>query len=527
MKIPMGVYDSPQTQEQPILYLSPYRSNIAVFGGPMSGKTTFVKTLLVRLHQVPNPAIEEHVYIIDFGGNLGPYSRLPRVCACFDNSNEENIKRVFKALERRLAENARQLGSSSFLTMAQEHPEACPPHLMLIIENLSSFLADERYSAYQDRLLHLCRDGLSKGLCVVVTANDTAGTGRLMANFGQKVAFEMPADNYMEIFNTAAAKPMRLPGRGLVNLDSEVYEFQCFVPFARDNAPELQQLLEQPVSIRPEDRLLRFDSELTPENLAASACGPIRGLQHGRQILVGLDYYEHKPVEVDIGQSRCVAIYGKRQFGKTNLLRRLLTGVRLLRPEARFVFLDDGRKQLLPFTQQRDGMFANHVYLTGVDAFRDYLTENGYGGKRSLRATKKQVPPLPVESPISPDTPFTVFVLQSKSLYQSSVDATYLMRDWIPEMIGNAEARDYLFLFTDVRSFSAPEVRDPFNHSVSVAFLLDNIGEFVNDKGNKSVFGEMDARELKAEYAKCTVGDGYCYDVEADELTKLKLIKCQ
>lgn len=156
---------------------------------------------------------------------------------------------------------------------------------------------------------------------------------------------------------------------------------------------------------------------------------------------------------------------------------------------------------------------------------RDYLTEHGYGGKRSVRTAKATVPPQPIDSVISDDTPYTVFVLQSKALYQSSVDATYLMREWIPEMIGNADARNYLFIFSDVRNISAPEVRIPFNNSISVAFVLDNIGEFVADKGSKSVFGEMDSRELKAEYAKCSVGDGYYYDVEADVLEKLRFIK--
>ena len=153
------------------------------------------------------------------------------------------------------------------------------------------------------------------------------------------------------------------------------------------------------------------------------------------------------------------------------------------------------------------------------------MTENGYGGKRSVRTAKATVPPKPIDSVISDDTPYTVFVLQSKALYQSSVDATYLMREWIPEMIGNADARNYLFIFSDVRNISAPEVRIPFNNSISVAFVLDNIGEFVADKGSKSVLGEMDSRELKAEYAKCSVGDGYYYDVEADILEKLRFIK--
>lgn len=569
MQIAMGVYDAPQIQKQPVFNIDPFRSNIAVFGGPMSGKTTFIKTYLVRMNENPRYACRENIYIIDFGGNMGEYARLGNVCACFDNSNEENIKRIFKVVEQRLTENAKALGSNNFYALYQTNPRQCPIHMTLIIENLNAFLSDERYTAYQDLLLKLCRDGLSKGLTVITTANDLSGTHRLMANFGQKVAFEMSGDNYFEIFGTKVNMPMKLPGRGIVNIDSVTYEFQCFLPFP-DEKKDLPLLLR---NSRQEDNpayLSSFDEELTKDNIG-HFCTDISGKMGPDRTLVGLDYYEHKPVILNTDESRSIAIYGKRKFGKTNLLRLLLAAILPQHEGARLILLDDGRKQLKEF----ENYAADVQYLTSVESFRDYLTENGYGGERSIRTAKKAPGPnprpmpgtdpkslpgmgpkpvagmglkpmpgmgpkplpemghgsipgmqqKPVVSEISDDTPYTVFVLQSKSLYQSSVDAEYLMKKWIPEMIGNAEARQYLFIFSDVRTISSPEVRLPFNNNISVAFLLDNISEFIVDKGNKSVFGEMDAKELKTEYAKCSVGDGYCYDVEADILTKLKFIK--
>lgn len=35
----------------------------------------------------------------------------------------------------------------------------------------------------------------------------------------------------------------------------------------------------------------------------------------------------------------------------------------------------------------------------------------------------------------------------------------------------------------------------------------------------------MDVKTLKEDYARCELGDGYCYDIEADKLVKLKFIK--
>ena len=33
------------------------------------------------------------------------------------------------------------------------------------------------------------------------------------------------------------------------------------------------------------------------------------------------------------------------------------------------------------------------------------------------------------------------------------------------------------------------------------------------------------AKDLKNEYARCELGDGYFYDIESDELKKVKIIK--
>ena len=60
-----------------------------------------------------------------------------------------------------------------------------------------------------------------------------------------------------------------------------------------------------------------------------------------------------------------------------------------------------------------------------------------------------------------------------------------------------------------------------------MAFLLDNIAEFAGERGQRSVFGSMDVKSLKEDYARCERGDGYYYDVEADDLKKVKFLKAE
>lgn len=515
MIVAMGQYDAPQIQKQPILKLDLHRSNIAVLGAPMSGKTTFIKTMLVRLHENMNQKPAEHIYLIDFGGNIGAYGQLRNVCACFDNSNEENIKRVFRTIEKRLAENARVLASENYYTVASKTPEKAPPHLFLIIENINAFLADERYASYQDLLIRFCRDGLSKGLTVVITGNELSGINRLLANFGQKVAFEMTSDSYTEIFNTRVNRPMRLPGRGLVNLQYEVYEFQCFMPFAEEDDDEAIRKLVYDTSVYPNDYIMAaFDETLTRENFMDFCAKGYSDCCEEDEIIIGLDYYEHKPVKVNISDSRSLAIYGKRKSEKINLLKLLLTGIKEHHPDARFVYLDDGRERLKSFLGGNNHISDYAEYFTDAGELRKYMAQNGYG------AVGSDIKAVEVGS-----TPYTVFVLQSKVLYHGSQNGKRLL-DRFAIMAGEAEAKGYLFIYADVGNISDSDVRRRFVDSISMAFMLGDLGELIAQKGDRTPFGDMDSKELRAKYAKCGPDDGYVYDaVRGDEEIKLKFIK--
>lgn len=517
MKLAIGQYDAPQIQQQPIAELNLYRSNIAVFGAPMSGKTTFIKTLLVRLHEDMNRLPEENIYIIDFGGNIGAYGNLRHVCACFDNSNEENIKRVFRTVENRLAENAAKLDSQSYYSVVSKTPEKAPPHILLIIENINAFLTDERYASYQDRLLRLCRDGLSKGLTIVITANETTGIHRILSNFGQKIAFEMPNESYYDIFNTRVQRPMRIPGRGVLNIESETYEFQCFMPFAtKEDEESIRALVEHTAEYPNEHIMAAFDKDLTWDNFAQFCEKGATEALTVDDVIVGLDYYEHKPIAVNIAERKPIAIYGKRRFGKTNLLRLLLNGIKESEPDALFIYFDDGREQLKSFYGHREYHVSdNERHFTDAVALNSFLAEKGYIAAKTEGSMQMSV---------IKETPYTVFVMQSKMLFRSSGVASTILKRLINS---DAKAQGFQLIFSDVPNISDLDIRRIFNDNIGVAFLLDNIGDFMADKSDKTAFGIMDANELKAEYAKCSIGDGYVYDVEADELQKLKFIKAE
>ncbi len=511
----IGIYDNLDDQTQPVLYTDPAAENIIVFGGHSSGKTTLIKTLLVRLHESLDDTRERDVFILDFGGNLGQYRDLTSVAACFDNSNEENVRRVFKTVETKLEKNTKLLASRQFLEVWNSDEAEKPAHLMLIIDNLNSFYADERYEAYQDYLSKFCRDGLSKGLSLVFTASElSGGVTRLLGSFSRKFALDGSSDKYMDIFGIRIKEPMKNPGRGITLVNGNPREFQFFLPF-RDEKQDLPMFIEALRGVpSATEKIKAFDGDLTEENFFDYLSGSFDADTGADCPVVGLDYYDHLPVTLNMHEAHAIAIYGKKKFGKTNLLTLLIQFIRKNHPEYRIVFCDDGRRQLADLYEQSP---KNCVYLTTLEEVYDYLDKNGYAAKMERGIINKEFVPQ--------NTPGTVFVLQSKLLFQSS--GAQLLKNVFPKMTAVAEEKKYWFIYSDVRKISNNDrdTESSLNNSISVAFLLDNIAEFISDRGSRSVFGEMDPKELKNEYARCEIGDGFYFDIEADELKKMKFIK--
>ncbi|MBR6102529.1 MAG: hypothetical protein IKP95_08885 [Ruminococcus sp.] len=514
-ELAIGIYDNLDDQTQPILNVSAEADNMILFGGHSSGKTTFIKTLLVRLHENMDSSRERDIYILDFGGNLGQYRELPNVAACFDNSNEENVRRVFRTVENKLEKNTKILASRQFLEVWNSDEPKKPAHLMLIIDNLNSFYADERYEPYQDMLTKFCRDGLSKGLSLVFTASDLGGgITRVLGSFNRRFALDGSADKYVDIFGMRVNEPMKCPGRGITLVNGKPRESQFFLPFMdeKNDLPAFKERLASEATMT--DKLTAFDGDLTEENFFDYLSGSFEEDTGADCPVVGLDYYDHMPITVNMHEAHSIAIYGKKKFGKTNLLKLLVRFIRKNHPDYRLVFFDDGRRQLYDvYNEAPHGSF----YLTSVDEILDFLDTNGYAAKMDRGVVNKNF--------TEKQNPGTVFVLQNKMLFQAA--GAQLLKNVFPKMTAVAEEKNYWFIYSDVRKISNNDrdTESSLNNSIAVAFLLDNISEFVSDRGSRSVFGEMDPKELKNEYARCELGDGFYFDIESDELKKIKFIK--
>ena len=405
-----------------------------------------------------------------------------------------------------------------------------------------------------------------------------------MGSFRQKIVFEMPQDKYAEIFSGKVGIIGNNPGHGFANVTVKPqgvtgtfrmnlpYEMQCLLPCRSGNGAgseedfvrKLRQKFgyNEGIWSRSVKKYQTF-----PEELTAEAYEKLK--QHPREmpgesrlpVSVGLDYVDFCPVTVDLEQSHVIAIYGKKEFGKTNLLKLLLAGLAQQKKGLRMVFLDDGRNQLRDicddFSDRVDCVYFNgfaegslkleeHVSkvntrdirpeeilrrkLSPLQRFYLYLDEKyldmtrkmiggmfGVTGETDLKRLGNGKEYL--------EQPFTVFVVQSKSVYLNTNESKPLIGKVLPQLAAVAEEKGYLFIFSDVQKISEIETNTIFNNALSAVFLLDNIAEFAGERGQRTVFGNMDVKALKEDYARCERGDGYYYDVEADNLVKAKFIK--
>lgn len=505
----------------------------------------FFSLFFVRLHQRAKVPEDEEVYILDFSNNLVLYKELPCVVGYFDGSREENVRRVFRRVEERLSENIKNLHGRVYAELGSDERDPKKNrivHVTLILDGLNAFYGNERYASYQDELLKLARDGLSKGVTVVVTATDTsAGGARLLNCFGRMIALDIPPEKYTDIFGFKVEKPPSMKGRGIANRDGMAYEFHGYFPYDSDrytgDEGEKKSLIDMDAVLREHikdyDAILArqmrvFTDTLNKENWKdfcphAPSFTPCC-------LTVGLDYYTIEPVTVDLRTARCIAIYGRKGAGKTNLLRLLLRGAREI-PDVRFVLWDDGRKELDKVKDLTDGVDTRRVTnRQGFEALiQEYfdLPENFYSFSGPSDPENMVFPPRPTIVPVE-DRPFTVFVMQSREVYQNipgGFGRHLLVR--MQPFIDSAASEKVLFVFSDVQRLTDADTYTYFNYTIAQAFLLYDIASFVRDRGNGTVFSNMDQTELKDRFGLCDQGDGFLYDLEKADIQKIKFIKDQ
>ncbi len=175
---PIGMIDLPaeQKQEPWILDMPRKGGHLLVAGASSTGKSTFLRTLIVSLART-HTSSQLHLYLIDYGGQaLRVFEKLPHVGGTFGESDEEYIRRLLRQLNGIIEERKQFCAThqiDDFLTYQRRRHENSTldelPAIVLMIDKFIEF--KQAYDKDMDIIMSIARHGRIYGVYLVLSAD--------------------------------------------------------------------------------------------------------------------------------------------------------------------------------------------------------------------------------------------------------------------------------------------------------------------------------------------------------------------
>ncbi|GAA2086264.1 type VII secretion protein EccCa [Actinomadura alba] len=353
----VGIVDKPfeQRRDPYWLDLSGGAGHIGIVGGPQTGKSTMLRTLIASLALLHTPA-EVQFYCLDFGGGtLSAMSDLPHIGGVGTRLDADRVRRTVAEVSVLLEQRERvftERGIDSMATYRRmrangEFAGDGYGDVFLVVDNWLTLRQD--YENLEGTITQLAARGLGYGIHVVASSNKWS---EMRANvrdlLGTKLELRL-GDAYESEVNRKLAQnvPEDRPGRGITR---EGLHFLTALPridgensaqSISDGVGKLVHALREswrgPVA--PKVRML-------PDLLPLSALPP--AAQTGARIPIGIDESTLSPVLLDFTTDPHFLVIGDTECGKSNLLKMITNGIieRNTPDQARIIFLDYRRSLL-------------------------------------------------------------------------------------------------------------------------------------------------------------------------------------
>ncbi|MFI9428172.1 type VII secretion protein EccCa [Streptomyces achromogenes] len=361
--VPSGLVDKPYEQRRDRLMLdfSGAAGHMQIIGGPQSGKSTLLRTLICAFALTHTPH-EVQFYGLDFGGGgMAAVDGLPHVGGIASRLDPERVRRtvseVYGVLTRR-EEYFRTAGIASIADYRARRARGDISvtdqpwgDVFLVIDGWGNFRTD--YEGLEPAVLDIAARGLGYGIHLVITASRSMEVrANLKDHLMNRLELRLGDVMDSEIDRKVAANvPAGVPGRGL---SPQKLHFMAAVPRI-DGLTSDTDLAEATAALTTEvGRHWQAPGapkvRLLPRRLDAAELPPGDRFPR-RGVAFALDEENLEPVFVDFDQDPFFLIFGESESGKSNLLRLLIRqlSLRYGGDEAKF-FVVDNRRALLDVT---------------------------------------------------------------------------------------------------------------------------------------------------------------------------------
>ncbi|MGY5056056.1 type VII secretion protein EccCa [Streptomyces sp. 900105755] len=388
LRTPVGVLDVPLQQlQQPLVPDFAKAGHLAVVGAPQSGKSTFLRTLLLSTMLTHTPAEAQFLCLDYGGGSLQPFERAPHVSGVAGRHDPDRARRALAEVLQLIAERERlfrHLGVDSAdefrrLRNADRLPKGIrTADVFLVIDNWGAVRGE--MEGIDATLLDIAGRGLGVAVHLVLTAGRWADIRTALRDaISARLELRLNDPGDSEI-NRRAARAFGLfaPGRGMA---PPGIQFQVALPRldGRDTTDGLADAQEEAIgklaaswsgAVAPPVRML-------PERLTgADLAGRIREDDVTPGVPVGIAEADLAPVRVDLTDADPhFLIFGDAGCGKSTFLRGWMKGLAARRSavEARFIVVDYRRALMGAVDQEYIGAYigdanAAQVYVEQVVA---------------------------------------------------------------------------------------------------------------------------------------------------------------
>lgn len=252
LQIPIGMYDSPETQSQGIQCIDfQEMGHIGIYGAPSTGKTTLLKTIMfsIGLNYTPE---DVQIYGIDCGGwSTSVFSGMPHVGGIALDCEQEKVEKLEKLLKDELEERKKIFLKHKVSTLAayRESVSEDMPAIILVIDNFPALF--ELYPDIENFMVTLATGGATYGVYLLFTANSGVGVRyKIQQAVKSAIAFELTdKGDYAQIIGKLNGLTLpKIMGRAFIKGMPPII-FQSAIYMDGDNERErsehLNQLLHQ------------------------------------------------------------------------------------------------------------------------------------------------------------------------------------------------------------------------------------------------------------------------------------------
>ncbi|GAA3677679.1 type VII secretion protein EccC [Lentzea roselyniae] len=355
LTVPVGVVDKPFEQMRDLLRvdLSGAGGHVGIAGGPQSGKSTMVRTLITALALTHTPA-ETQFYCLDFGGGtLAALEGLPHVGGVAGRMQAERIARTIAEVQGVLSQREQLFGDHAVEGMADyrarraagEFADDQHGDVFLVIDGWGSMRTD--YEQHDPAVRQLAQRGLAYGVHIVLTVNrwsdihsglrDSLGT-RLELRLGDAI------DSVIDM--RKAAQVPHAPGRGLT---PDKLHFLSAAPRIdghagvdglADATRDLVQAVAESWPGKPAPVVRMLPAVLPAAELPEPTAS--------KQVALGAGELDLQPVWHDFTARPHLTIMGDTGSGKTGTLRLIAAALpKMYTPEQVQIVVVDPRRGLL------------------------------------------------------------------------------------------------------------------------------------------------------------------------------------